>query len=514
MEADGLEQIEANGNANAGDYYVTGKTLGPGTYPSIARYDSVANPMLVSTISATGSPMTAHIDEIVDPTGPTGAPSTPTDEGATKAAENLVFRWTQGTAADPETGIAAYQLQVGTTPGGSDTFDSWVGNVLSWTVTGAADGATYYARVRAMNATGLTTGWSGNSDGITVNLPVFPCAAVDNCGLVFKTAGNATWFEQSAVVYYGSTAAQGGDIANNQWTYLQTTLVGPGTLSFWWKASSESSWDYLRFLVDGAASATPISGETAWAQQTLSIPAGTHVAQWRYTKDYIYSSGSDTGWVDRVQWTGLPSYQLTVALAGTGTGSVSSNPPGISCGADCSESYTSGTVVTLTAVAEVGSVFSGWSGACSGTALTCPVTMGGARSVTATFALAEPGIDFYTVAPCRVLDSRQLTGPWGGTPLAAGAERGLTLGGACGIPVTAEAVSINITAVDATAGGHLRIFPAGSPRPTSSVVNFSTGLTRANNAIVRLGSAAAVTVFSGQPTGSVHVIVDVNGWFE
>ena len=624
MEADGLEQIEANGTANAGDYYVTGKTLGPGTYPSIARYDSAPNPMLVSTISATGSPMTARIDEIVDATGPTGVPSTPTDEGATKAGDSLAFGWTQGTAADPDTGIVAYQLQVGTTPGGNDTFDSWVGNALTWTVTGGADGATYYARVRAMNATGLTTGWSGNSDGITVNLPVFPCAAVDNCGLVFKTAGSATWFEQAAVVYYGSTAAQGGDITDSQSTYLQTTLVGPGTLSFWWKVSSESGWDYLRFFVDGAASATPISGETAWAQQTLSIPAGTHLAQWKYTKDIVYSSGSDTGWVDRVQWTSppslsindatvtegnsgtttatftvtlsaasasavtvnyatadgtatagsdyvagsgslilaagetskpipvtvngdttvesdetftvnlsgasgatiadaqgvgtianddVPSYLLTVALAGTGTGSVSSNPTGIYCGADCTESYTSGTVVTLTASAEVGSVFSGWSGACSGTAVTCPVTMSGAQSVTATFAL-EPGIDFYTVAPCRVLDSRQLAGPWGGTPLAAGEERGLTLGGACGIPVTAQAVSINITAVDATTSGHLRIFPAGSPRPTTSVVNFPTGLTRANNAIVQLGSAAAVTLFSGQPAGTVHVVVDVNGWFE
>ena len=75
-------------------------------------------------------------------------------------------------------------------------------------------------------------------------------------------------------------------------------------------------------------------------------------------------------------------------------------------------------------------------------------------------------------------------------------------------------MSINITAVDATADGHLRIFPAATPRPTTSVVNFRAGQTRANNAIVRLGSAAGVTLFSGQPAGTVHVVVDVNGWFE
>jgi hypothetical protein len=63
---------------------------------------------------------------------------------------------------------------------------------------------------------------------------------------------------------------------------------------------------------------------------------------------------------------------------------VTSSPAGISCGSDCSESYTSGTSVTLTAAAAGGSTFAGWSGACSGTG-TCVLSMTAARSVTATF---------------------------------------------------------------------------------------------------------------------------------
>ena len=63
---------------------------------------------------------------------------------------------------------------------------------------------------------------------------------------------------------------------------------------------------------------------------------------------------------------------------------MTSSPAGISCGSDCSESYASGTSVTLTASAAGGSTFAGWSGACSGTG-TCNVTMTAARSVTATF---------------------------------------------------------------------------------------------------------------------------------
>ena len=79
-------------------------------------------------------------------------------------------------------------------------------------------------------------------------------------------------------------------------------------------------------------------------------------------------------------------YTLTVAKAGTGSGTVTSSPAGISCGADCSEPYNSGTVVTLSQTATAGSTFAGWSGACTGTGA-CQVTMDAAKSVTATFTL-------------------------------------------------------------------------------------------------------------------------------
>jgi uncharacterized protein (DUF2141 family) len=79
------------------------------------------------------------------------------------------------------------------------------------------------------------------------------------------------------------------------------------------------------------------------------------------------------------------TYPLTVSKAGSGTGTVTSSPAGIDCGADCSETYTEGTVVTLTPTADVGSTFSGWSGDAD-----CndgSVTMTAATSCTATFSL-------------------------------------------------------------------------------------------------------------------------------
>ena len=78
------------------------------------------------------------------------------------------------------------------------------------------------------------------------------------------------------------------------------------------------------------------------------------------------------------------TFPLTVNKSGTGSGTVTSNPGGINCGATCTSSYNSGTVVTLTATPAAGSVFAGWSGGCSGTG-SCAVTMNAAATVTASF---------------------------------------------------------------------------------------------------------------------------------
>jgi hypothetical protein len=89
----------------------------------------------------------------------------------------------------------------------------------------------------------------------------------------------------------------------------------------------------------------------------------------------------------------LNTYTLTVSKDGTGSGTVSSTPPGISCGGDCTETYAHGTVVTLTATPLISSTFAGWSGAGSGTGDRV-VTMNAAQSVTATFTLKT-----YVITP-------------------------------------------------------------------------------------------------------------------
>jgi len=93
-------------------------------------------------------------------------------------------------------------------------------------------------------------------------------------------------------------------------------------------------------------------------------------------------------------------YSLVISKTGTGTGTVTSSPTGISCGTDCSKNYKSGTQVTLTPTASSGSTFVGWSGGgCSGTG-TCTVTTDAAKMVYATFNLTTstaPSISAFTI---------------------------------------------------------------------------------------------------------------------
>jgi hypothetical protein len=84
----------------------------------------------------------------------------------------------------------------------------------------------------------------------------------------------------------------------------------------------------------------------------------------------------------------LEAHALGVSRNGPGAGTVTSADGAVACGSTCAAIYDHGTVVTLTASASDGSVFSGWSGACSGTG-PCVVIMTAAQNVTATFALGE-----------------------------------------------------------------------------------------------------------------------------
>jgi hypothetical protein len=75
-------------------------------------------------------------------------------------------------------------------------------------------------------------------------------------------------------------------------------------------------------------------------------------------------------------------------------------------------------------------------------------------------------------------------------------------------------VSGRTAEVSATTAGHLRLHASGTPRPGTSAINYSPGQTRANNALVSLGTGGALIAYVAQPSGTVHVVLDVNGYFD
>lgn len=120
------------------------------------------------------------------------------------------------------------------------------------------------------------------------------------------------------------------------------------------------------------------------------------------------------------------------------------------------------------------------------------------------------GQTYHAVTPTRALDTRNGTGGTKG-PLGAGKSLTLQVAGVAGIPATVSAVIMNLTAVGSTTGGFLTAYPSNEATPpTASNLNFTTGQTRANLAIVPV-SNGSLKVFNG--FGSVSVVGDVVGYF-
>ncbi len=127
----------------------------------------------------------------------------------------------------------------------------------------------------------------------------------------------------------------------------------------------------------------------------------------------------------------------------------------------------------------------------------------------------SPSLQFHTLPPCRLVDTRNPAGALGGPALVPNAVRNFPLTGICGVPSDAKALSVNLTVTQPAASGFLRLYPGdlASP-PLASSINFQAGQTRSNNAILPLpATSSAGTSVRDDSAGAVHLILDVNGYF-
>jgi hypothetical protein len=136
-----------------------------------------------------------------------------------------------------------------------------------------------------------------------IQVPYTLAQALDATNLTWSTFGNAAWFPEISVTHDGIAAAQSGGIANSMYSELETTVHGPGTLTFWWKVSSEEYFDFLSFYIGAETTNTAsISGEVDWEQETFLIGPGSQTLSWIYAKDPDVSVGQDAGWVDQISF--------------------------------------------------------------------------------------------------------------------------------------------------------------------------------------------------------------------
>jgi len=127
---------------------------------------------------------------------------------------------------------------------------------------------------------------------------------------------------------------------------------------------------------------------------------------------------------------------------------------------------------------------------------------------------APAPLGFYTIPPCRVLDTRDADGPYGGPALAGGSSRTVAIAGQCGVPSDALAVAANVTVVTPGSAGFLQAGPANVVS-TASTLDFAAGKVLANNAVISLtGNPVGSLTVTAALAGSVNFLIDVSGYFK
>ncbi len=132
----------------------------------------------------------------------------------------------------------------------------------------------------------------------------------------WETTGDADWFVTTDEAYEGTYSVKSGAIGDQSSTNLQIELdvLADGDISFYRKVSSENTYDFLKFFIDGQMQGQ-WSGEADWEQFTYSVQAGAHTFTWSYVKDQNTVGGSDCGWVDYIIFPPIDAASVLAVMA-------------------------------------------------------------------------------------------------------------------------------------------------------------------------------------------------------
>jgi Concanavalin A-like lectin/glucanases superfamily len=160
---------------------------------------------------------------------------------------------------------------------------------------GLLDDVRIYSGELTANDVAILAGAVNNPLGTALDTPTLP----------WTTSGDSNWFAETTNTYDGVSAAQSGVLTDSsQYSSLQTSVTGPGVLTFWWSSAADDYDFDLEFDIDGGYGMSndydDLYGNTDWTQDTFTIPAGMHTLTWFA---YDADSANDAGWLDQVVFT-------------------------------------------------------------------------------------------------------------------------------------------------------------------------------------------------------------------
>lgn len=136
---------------------------------------------------------------------------------------------------------------------------------------------------------------------ITIGQVIEDFETGDFSNMDWSMTGHQDWLVISVDPYEGTYCAKSGVISDNQYSQMSITLdvSTAGSITFHYRVSSESGWDFFRFYIDGSQKGE-WAGEVGWTEVSYPVTPGTRTFTWKYSKDGSQSHGSDCAWVDRI----------------------------------------------------------------------------------------------------------------------------------------------------------------------------------------------------------------------
>ncbi len=423
--------------------------------------------------------------------------------------------------ANGATGVAATPTLIWQASTGATSYNVYFGSVYPpalATQTGAtayspgtlSAGVTYYWSVTALNASGSAASaiWSFTTAPPVETPPGVPILVVPVNGATGVTASPTLgWLAAAGAtsynVYFGTASPPPLVTQTAGTTYVPGTLI-PGVPYYWsitavnaYGSAPSATWSFTPGY-SGALLFVPVTPCRVADTRNAAGPFGGATLTPGSTRDFAVSESA----------CGIPTtaaaYSLNVTVVPQGPLSyLTLWPTGQPQPVTSTLNSLGGIVVANAAIVPAGvngevSVF---------VTGTTDVIL----DIDGYFTNAAGGLSFYTATPCRIADTRGPDGTFGGPSLAAGQSRDFPiLSSGCGIPSSASAYSMNVTAVPSEPLAFLQAWPSGQAQPNVSTLNSPTGLVVANAAIVPAGAGGAITVYTTDPT---DLVLDANGYF-